>query len=88
MRVPRKAIAAARAADIHRELRIQEPDEIQVEKIANYYEVMVVEEPLKGMDGCIVKEGDRAIVSIRGTYRKFCVRAGFWVGLVFSDSAS
>ena len=65
MSTPKKAIAAAKAAEIHRELQIQEPDEINVEKIANYYNIRVTEEPLSGMDGCIVREGDRAVITIK-----------------------
>ncbi|MFZ4775603.1 MAG: ImmA/IrrE family metallo-endopeptidase [Terrimicrobiaceae bacterium] len=64
---PRKAIATTKAREIHQKLEIEEPDEIQVEKIANYYNIRVTEEPLSGMDGCIVRDGERAVITIRST---------------------
>jgi hypothetical protein len=64
---PRKAIATAKAREIHQTLGIQEPDEIQIDKIANFYKIRVSEEPLSGMDGCIVRNGDKAVITIRST---------------------
>jgi hypothetical protein len=48
-------------------LDIREPDEIKVEKIASYYGVRVTEEPVTGMDGCIVRNGESGIITIRST---------------------
>ena len=62
---PRKALSVAKAREILNHLEIQEPDEIQVERIAAYYSVRVEEEPLCGMDGCIVRNESSAIITLR-----------------------
>jgi predicted transcriptional regulator len=62
---PRKAISVARAREVLSHLDIQEPDEIDVARIAAYYGVHVREEPLAGMDGRIVRDETSAIVTVR-----------------------
>lgn len=62
---PRKAISVARAREVLKDLDIQEPDEIDVSRIAAYYGVEVREEPLTGMDGRIVRNETSAIVTVR-----------------------
>jgi len=60
----RKTIAALKARELLKELNILEPDEIDVELIAAYKNAPVRYEPLKGMDGRIVREGDTAIITV------------------------
>lgn len=67
IRRPRSAIVRAKAKELHEKLRIVEPNEIEVEMIAFYHGIQVVEEDLAGMDGCIVRKGDSAIISVRRT---------------------
>jgi len=61
---PRKAIAVAKAKELLNELRILEPREIDIERIALYKNALVRYEPLHGMDGRIVREGNAAIVTV------------------------
>jgi Zn-dependent peptidase ImmA (M78 family) len=67
--VPRKAIATAKAREVIRNLNILEPDEIDVEAIANYYNVGVRLQRLSGMDGCILRKGDNAVITVREDIR-------------------
>lgn len=60
----RKVIPVARAREIHTELNILEPDEIDVERIAFYKDAQVRYEALHGMDGCIVREGNAAVITV------------------------
>jgi Zn-dependent peptidase ImmA (M78 family) len=60
----RKAIAVARAKQLVTELGIVEPSEIDIERIAAFKNVLVRYEPLQGMDGRIVRDGDAAIVTV------------------------
>jgi Zn-dependent peptidase ImmA (M78 family) len=60
----RKVIATVKARELLKELNILEPDEIKVELIAAYKNAPVRYEPLKGMDGRIVREGDAAIITV------------------------
>ena len=64
MNQARKSIAAAKARGLLKELNILEPDEIDVELIAAFKNAPVRYEPLKGMDGRIVREGDAAIITV------------------------
>ena len=64
MNQARKAIAALKARELLRELNILEPDEIDVELIASYKNAPVRYEPLEGMDGRIVREGNSAIITV------------------------
>src|SRR5436190_865793 len=64
---PRKAIAVARAKDLLNELQILEPDEIDIERIALFKNVEVRYEPLHGMDGCIVRDGRAAVISVNSS---------------------
>lgn len=60
----RKSIAVLKARELLKELEIREPDEIDIELIAAYKNAPVRYEPLKGMDGRIVREGDSAIITV------------------------
>jgi len=62
---PRKTISVTRAREVLGRLEIQEPDEIDVARIAAYYGVQVREEPLTGMDGRIVRDDTSAIITVR-----------------------
>jgi hypothetical protein len=64
MNQARKTIAALKARDLLKELNILEPGEINVELIAAYKLAPVRYEPLEGMDGRIVREGDSAIITV------------------------
>ena len=66
---PRRAIAAARAKELLTELRIRNPDEIEIEKIAAFKNVLVRYEPLQGMDGRIVRDGNAAIVTVNSAIK-------------------
>jgi Zn-dependent peptidase ImmA (M78 family) len=61
---PRKTIAVAKARGLLNELQIEQPDEIEIEKIALYKNAEVRYAPLKGMDGCIVREGNTAVITV------------------------
>ncbi len=63
----RKAIAVARADDLLNELRIREPSEIDIERIAVFKDAEVRYAPLRGMDGCLVREAESAIITVRNT---------------------
>jgi Zn-dependent peptidase ImmA (M78 family) len=64
MNQARKTIAALKARELLKELNILEPDEIKIELIAAYKNAPVRYEPLKGMDGRIVREGNSAIITV------------------------
>jgi hypothetical protein len=66
---PRKAIAAAKADDLLKEINVCEPDEIDIERIAVYKDVDVEYEPLDGMDGCLIRQKDAAIITVRRSIR-------------------
>jgi Zn-dependent peptidase ImmA (M78 family) len=65
----RKAIAVAKADDLLKELKIQEPDEIDIERIAIFKGVDVRYAPLRGMDGCLVRRNDRAVITVRNSLK-------------------
>lgn len=65
----RKAIAVAKADDLLNELRIREPSEIDIERIALFKGAEVRYAPLQGMDGCLVREGESAIITVRSSLR-------------------
>jgi len=60
----RKTIPALKARELLSELRILEPDEIDIERIALFKDAEVRYEPLQGMDGCIVREGAAAVITV------------------------
>jgi Zn-dependent peptidase ImmA (M78 family) len=60
----RKAIPVAKARDLLKELNILAPDEIDIERIAFYKDAQVRYEPLQGMDGCIVRKDNAAIITV------------------------
>jgi len=62
---PRKALSVAKAREILTHLQIEEPDEIQVERIAAYYGIETREDDLEGMDGRIVRNAAGAIITVR-----------------------
>ncbi|MFZ1218763.1 MAG: ImmA/IrrE family metallo-endopeptidase [Chthoniobacterales bacterium] len=65
----RKAIVVARADDLLAELQIQEPREIDIERIAIFKGADVRYAPLHGMDGCLVRKNDAAIITVRHSLR-------------------
>lgn len=60
----RTTIPLLKARDLLSELRILEPDEIDIERIAVFKDAEVRYEPLEGMDGCIVREGSAAVITV------------------------
>jgi hypothetical protein len=75
----RKAIAIARADGLLSELRIREPQEIDVERIAMFKDAQVRYAPLTGMDGCLVREGASAVITVRNSL-KFDGQRRFVIG--------
>jgi hypothetical protein len=65
----RKAIVVAKADDLLGELHICQPDEIDIERIAIFKGAEVRYAPLKGMDGCLVREGESAVITIRSSLK-------------------
>jgi hypothetical protein len=63
----RKAIAVARADELLRELQIREPAEIDIERIAIFKGADVRYASLHGMDGCLVRQGDSAVITVRSS---------------------
>jgi len=61
----RKAIAVAKADDLLMEINVCEPDEIDIERIAIYKDAEVRYEPLDGMDGCLIRDDNAAIITVR-----------------------
>jgi hypothetical protein len=61
---PRKAIAVAKARELLNELKILEPDEIDIDRIAFFKDAEIRYEMLQGMDGRIVREGKAAIITV------------------------
>jgi hypothetical protein len=61
----RRAIAVAKADELIAELRVQEPGEIDIERIAIFKGADVRYAPLDGMDGCLVRSGDSAMITVR-----------------------
>lgn len=62
---PRKEWAVTKAREILQELEIAESDEIDVERIAHFYNVATKRSSLLGMDGRIVRDGDKAVITLR-----------------------
>jgi len=54
-----------KAREILRHLRIESPDEIEIEDMAWYRGALVREIPLRGADGRVIRTGDRGIIGIR-----------------------
>lgn len=65
----RKAIAIAKADDLLNELHIREPTEIDIERIAIFKGADVRYAPLRGMDGCLIREGGSAVITVRSSLR-------------------
>jgi len=65
----RRAIAIAKADELLSELRIEEPDEIDIERIALFKRADIRYAPLDGMDGCLVRSGDSAIITVRDSIK-------------------
>jgi Zn-dependent peptidase ImmA (M78 family) len=63
----RKAIAVAKADELLRELQIREPAEIDIERIAIFKGADVRYASLHGMDGCLVRQGDSAVITVRSS---------------------
>ena len=61
----RKAIAVAKADELLQELQIQQPAEIDVDRIAIFKGAEVRYASLNGMDGCLVRHGDSAVITVR-----------------------
>lgn len=60
----RKTIPLLKARELLSELQILEPNEIDIERIAIFKDAEVRHEPLQGMDGCIVREGSAAVITV------------------------
>src|SRR5439155_21092377 len=75
----RRAIAIARADDLLSELHIREPQEIDVERIAMFKDAQVRYAPLTGIDGCLVREGASAVITVRNSL-KFDGQRRFVIG--------
>lgn len=52
------------AAKIIRDLNIQEPDEISVEKIASYYGAYSKENPMTGCEGRLIRKGKTGVITV------------------------
>jgi len=65
----RKAIAVAKADDLLAELRIQQPEEIDIERIAIFKDADVRYAALEGMDGCLVRQRDSAVITVRNSIK-------------------
>ena len=63
----RKAIVVAKADELLLELQIREPAEIDIERIAIFKDAEVRYAPLRGMDGCLVRQGNSAVITVRST---------------------
>lgn len=61
----RRAIAIAKADGLISELHIEEPDEIDIARIAIFKGAQVRYAPLDGMDGCLVRSGNSAVITVR-----------------------
>jgi Zn-dependent peptidase ImmA (M78 family) len=60
----REAIPVARAREVLQALQLEEPDEIDPVAIAFHYDAAVQETPLDGMDGNIVRNGPKAVITV------------------------
>src|ERR1700733_3225133 len=65
----REALAPARARQLLKELNILQPHEIDIERIAAFKDAPVRYEPLDGMDGRIVREGNAAIITVNSSIK-------------------
>jgi Zn-dependent peptidase ImmA (M78 family) len=65
----RKAIAVAKADDLLAELQIEQPGEIDIERIAFFKNVDVRYAVLRGMDGCLVRKGNAAVITVSDSLR-------------------
>jgi len=65
----RKAIAIAKADDLLAELQIREPAEIDIERIAMFKNAQIRYASLRGMDGCLVRKDDAAVITVRSSLR-------------------
>ena len=63
----RKAIVVAKADELLRELYIREPSEIDIERIAIFKGADVRYAALDGMDGCLVRRGNSAVITVRSS---------------------
>jgi len=60
----RTTIPLLKARELLNELHILEPNEIDIERIAMFKDAEVRHEPLQGMDGCIVRDGSAAVITV------------------------
>jgi len=65
----RKAIAVAKADDLIKELQIQEPAEIDIDRIAIFKNAEVRYASLRGMDGCLVRKDNAAVITVRSSLK-------------------
>lgn len=66
---PRELIPVTKARDIIAKLGIQDPAEIEIELIAAHEGAPVMEKPLKGSDGRMVRLDGSAVISVRESIR-------------------
>ena len=62
---PAKVRPITRAREVIRERHLEAPDEIDIEALAFFYDAAVEYRALTGMDGSIVRDGNRAIITVR-----------------------
>jgi Zn-dependent peptidase ImmA (M78 family) len=65
----RKAIAVAKADDLLKELHIEDPAEIDIERIAIFKNADIRYASLRGMDGCLVRSNNAAVITIRSSLK-------------------
>src|SRR6267143_3601493 len=65
----RKAIVLAKADGLLAELQIKDPSEIDIERIAMFKNAEVRYASLQGMDGCLVRRGVSAVITVRRSLR-------------------
>lgn len=65
----RKAIAIAKADDLLQELQIRNPAEIDIERIAIFKNANVRYTTLRGMDGCLVRTPNAAVITVRNSLK-------------------
>lgn len=64
------AIPLVQARKIIKDLDIREPDELDLDLIAAHFDILVLYEELKGSDGCLVRKGSEAVISVNSLIRE------------------
>ena len=70
MKLPaRNTLPLTKAREVIKELRIEEPDEIEIELIAAHKNAPVQEKDLNGADGRMVRLGEKSVITVRKSIR-------------------